>query len=130
MARTETKIALPGDPATDPAGPAGAQSLSDENLARGGVMGLGYVPHGLAKDNPDRRVGALDAEYVVFTTNGATDVPVPHLLGRVPRRFVLVNGPPGVNVQVFRGATAWTDSRVYFRASTTGDKVTVEIGGG
>jgi len=45
----------------------------------------------------------------------------------VPRRFVLVNGPAGVNVQVFRGATAWTDSRVYLRASTTGDKVTVEI---
>jgi hypothetical protein len=127
MAKLPTRVELPSDPATNPQGPAGVNHLSDDNLARGGVIGLGYVPHGLAKDNDDRRVGALDAEHVVFTTAAGVDVTVPHLLRRVPRRFILVNGPASVNVQVFRGATAWTDSRAYFRASTTGDKVTVEI---
>jgi hypothetical protein len=127
MAKRPTIVNYGIDPTSGNLFTQGNSNLTEFALARGGPLSLGFVPHALAKDPDDSRTGVVDGEYVVFTTNGATDVMVPHTLRRTPRRFVLVNGPAGVNVQVFRGPTAWTDSRVYFRSNTTGDKVTVEI---
>jgi hypothetical protein len=122
MAKVPTKVQILRG-FTDEPRPQDGQSFTDGALARGGVIGLGFVPQ--IQADLTQPAGALDAQYVTFTVTGANDVAVDHNLKRVPRRFAVVHKSAAVDV--FRGVAPWTDSRVFFRASVAAQVVTVEL---
>lgn len=123
MARTPTKIKVLTGYTQDPR-PQDGYSYDDAVFARGGVIPLGFVPQ--VKADLNQPAGVLDAEYAVIETAATpTDIPIDHNLRRVPRRFAVVN--KSATVDIWSSPTAWTDSRIFLRASAGGVRATIEI---
>lgn len=73
-------------------------------------------------DTINGRISLVDncdtQEVSVTFAVAATDVAIPHTLGRVPVRFLVSNNSTGVVAYV--GAMAWTDKTIYLRATGAG----------
>ena len=82
---------------------------------------------GLGNGSDGTKVGKLDAEFQVYTTNlnANTEDNVTHTLGRIPIGFIIINKDKACDI--YKSTTAWSTTNIYLKCTAASSAVTIII---